>query len=285
MPFNHQAVAGWPFPAVSQTLTEKDCLFYALSVGMGRDPLDEKELPFVFERHLRVMPTMAAVICTPGHWVADPRTGIDQTRIFHGEQSIEFHASVPVGVRLTGQSRVSRLIDKGAGKGALVVIECPVHDDTGRKLWTVRRSAFLAGEGGFGGANGAPLVDAVIPERAPDHVCDLPTTGQQALLYRLNDDMFDFHADPAVARKSGFHQPILHGLCTYAIAGHALLKTVCGYEETRIGSLGVRFSSPVFPGETIRTEMWLDGSAGVNFRCRVVERDVIVIGSGRLDFK
>lgn len=284
MAFNHEAIAAWDFPAVTQTLSEKNCLFYALSIGMGRDPLDENELPFVFERHLRVVPTMAAVICTPGHWVSDPRTGIDQTRIFHGEQSVEFHAPIPVEVPLTGRSTVGGIVDKGPGNGALIIIECPVIDEAGNAIFTVRRSAFLKGEGGFGGRNGPPLVAAPIPDRPPDHVCDLPTTGQQALLYRLNDDMFDFHADPAVARRSGFSQPILHGLCTYGIAGHALLKTVCGYDESRIGRLGVRFSSPVFPGDAIRTEIWQD-EAGASFRCRVVERDVVVIGSGRLDFK
>ena len=284
MAFPHDLVENWEFALAAQTIRAEDCLFYALSVGMGRDPLDRGELPFVYGPEIRVLPTMAAVVCTPGFWVEDARMGIDLTRIFHGEQSITLHKPIPVGEELVGHTRVSDMIDKGLGAGAVIEVECLVKDTTGHPVWTVNRSAFLAGEGGFGGRNRSVPAPAVIPDRAPDQFVDLPTTGQQALLYRLNGDFNPLHADPDVAKQAGFSQPILHGLCTYGIAGHALLKSVCEYDVARFGRLSVRFTKPTFPGDTIRVEIWRNGEEGAFFRCRALERGVVVIASGRFDF-
>ena len=119
----------------------------------------------------------------------------------------------------------------------------------------------------------------MLPHREPDEVCDLPTLSQAALIYRLSGDPNPLHADPQVAAAAGFDRPILHGLCTLGIAGHAILKTYCDYDTARFKSLKLRFSSPVFPGETIRTEMWRDGK-NVSFRAKVVERDVVVLNNG-----
>ena len=49
-------------------------------------------------------------------------------------------------------------------------------------------------------------------------------------------------------------------------------------------SIAGRFSAPVFPGETIRTEMWRDGDV-VSFRARVAERDVVAINNGRVELR
>jgi acyl dehydratase len=118
------------------------------------------------------------------------------------------------------------------------------------------------------------------PERAPDAVCELPTLPQQALLYRLCGDFNPLHADPAVARAAGFERPILHGLCTFAVAGHALLREACDYDPARLTSMRARFSAPVYPGETLRTEIWREAD-GIAFRTRAVERDIVVLSHGR----
>ncbi|MFZ3207569.1 MAG: MaoC family dehydratase, partial [Geobacteraceae bacterium] len=118
-----------------------------------------------------------------------------------------------------------------------------------------------------------------LPERTPDAVCDLPTLARAALIYRLSGDYNPLHAEPSVARAAGFERPILHGLCTFGVAGHAILKSVCDYDPTRVKSINVRFSSPVYPGETIRTEIWRDGGI-VSFRARAIERDVMVLNNG-----
>ena len=83
-----------------------------------------------------------------------------------------------------------------------------------------------------------------------------------------------------MATAAGLSAPILHGLCTYAVACRAVLVAVCDYDTTRIETFNLRFTSPVFPGDRIETDIWVDGDI-ISFRCRVPERDVTVINNGR----
>jgi acyl dehydratase len=283
MAIDYDRLMNWRFPPVRQTLGKKDCILYALGVGLGADPLDAAQLRFVYEDRLAALPTMAAVLAYPGFWAKDPATGIDWVRVVHGEQAITLHRPLPVEAELTGTSRVVGIVDKGAGKGAVLYSERRISDAvTGELYATLAMSTFCRGDGGFGGPSGPSWPVHAIPERAPDMVCDLPTLPQQALLYRLNGDYNPLHADPAVAREAGFARPILHGLCTLGIAGHALLRSCCDYDSGRMRSLALRFSAPVFPGETLRTEMWRDGDV-VSFRTRVLERDIVVLNNGRME--
>jgi acyl dehydratase len=283
MAIDYEKLMNWRFPPVRQTLSKRDCILYALGVGLGNDPLDAAQLRFVLEDRLAALPTMAVVLAYPGFWVKDPATGIDWVRVVHGEQAIMLHRPLPVEAELVGTSRVTGILDKGAGKGAVLYSERRISDAaTGELYATLAMSTFCRGDGGFGGPSGPSRPPHPIPERPPDAVCDLPTLPQQALLYRLNGDYNPLHADPAVARAAGFDRPILHGLCTLGVAGHALLRSCCDYDATRMRSLALRFSAPVFPGETIRTEMWLEGSV-VSFRARAVERDVVVLNNGRME--
>lgn len=177
MAFNREIVEKLAFPPVTRTLQAQDCMLYALSLGLGRDPNDRNERPFVYEAALRVLPTQAAVTCTPGHWVADPALGIDAGTVLHGEQAIRFHCPIPVGTRLTGRSRISNVWDKGEGKGALVEVECRVTDADDTPIWTVNRTAYLRGEGGFGGPVQVQAAPWIRPDRAPDAVCNAATRG------------------------------------------------------------------------------------------------------------
>ena len=120
--------------------------------------------------------------------------------------------------------------------------------------------------------------------RAPDQVCDLRTLPQAALIYRLSGDYNPLHAEPSVAASVGFRQPILHGLCTYGVAGYAILKTICAHDPARLRRLNVRFSAPVYPGETIRTEIWNDSPGRASFRARVMERDLVVLNNGLAEY-
>lgn len=271
----------WPFKEVEQTYTVRDSIIYALGLGFGADPLDEGQLNFTFEeRDFKAVPTMAAVLCTPGFWVRDPESGVDWKKVLHGEQAIELHRPLPPKATIKARSRITDIIDKGKGKGALFFAERTLVDGaTDKPLATLKSTTFARGDGGFGGPSGPQPEPHVLPHREPDEVCDLPTLPQAALIYRLSGDPNPLHADPQVAAAAGFDRPILHGLCTLGIAGHAILKTYCDYDTARFKSLKLRFSSPVFPGETIRTEMWRDGK-NVSFRAKVVERDIVVLNNG-----
>jgi len=274
----------WRFDPVRQTYAERDTILYALGVGIGHDPLDRDALRYVYGDGLQALPTMAVVLGYPGFWAQDPATGIDWVRLLHGEQSLELHAPLPAAGTVVGTTRVTAIVDKGAGKGALMYSERDIVDAASGQLLAVSRSvSFMRGDGGFaaGGqkSDAAPAPRTATPETAPDHVCELTTRPESALIYRLSGDYNPVHADPAVAKAAGFERPILHGLCSFGVTGHALLKTLCGWNAGRLKEIGCRFSSPVYPGETLRVEMWRRGEA-VQFRTWALERNVVVLSHG-----
>ena len=119
------------------------------------------------------------------------------------------------------------------------------------------------------------------PEQIPSQTLDIATLPQSALIYRLSGDYNPIHADPEATAKAGFERPILHGLCTLGIATRAVLATLANGRPDRLRSLSVRFSRPVFPGETVRTEFFTTGGQ-IRFRSRVVERDVVVLDRGTI---
>ncbi|MBU0724037.1 MAG: MaoC family dehydratase N-terminal domain-containing protein [Alphaproteobacteria bacterium] len=280
MAINPDTLLNFPIPEVRQILTRRDSVFYALSIGLGHDPMDERQLDFVdHHRTLQAMPSMAVVLGHPGFWLGNPATGVDAVRIVHGEQGIEIHKPLPVEGEIIGTTRVTGLVDKGEGKGALLYSEKEVRGADGTLYATTRSTTFLRGDGGFGGPSGPVKTPHPTPETAPDLVVDLPTRPEQALYYRLNGDDNPLHANPAVAIKAGFPRPILHGLCTLGVVTHALVRALAGYDASALKSLDLRFSAPVFPGETIRTEIWRDGA----FRARVLERDVVVVTNGHAE--
>jgi acyl dehydratase len=279
----YEKVMALTVPPVEVTYGPKDCMLYALGVGLGQDPMNEDELEFVYEKQLKVLPTMATVLGYGVSWARE--AGIDQLRVVNGEQGFTLHKPLEPEATVVGRSRIIEVIDKGAGKGALILSERKVSDKaSGELIATVRQTAFCRGDGGFGGPPRQAPAPHPIPERAPDMFCDLPTRPEMALIYRLSGDYNPLHAEPAFARAAGFERPILHGLGTFGVSGHAVLKTLCGYDPNRLAAFAGRFSAPVFPGETIRTEMWLDGAV-VSFRARVLERDVIAINNGRAEIR
>ncbi|MEQ8251484.1 MAG: MaoC/PaaZ C-terminal domain-containing protein [Oceanibaculum nanhaiense] len=278
MAIDYEKLLNFPIPEVRQTLTKRDSVFYALSVGLGQDPMDERQLDFVdHHRDLKAMPSMAVVLGHPGFWLRNPETGVDAVRVVHGEQGIEIHKPLPVEGEIIGTTRVTGIVDKGEDKGALLYSEKQVRGADGTLYATTRSTTFLRGDGGFGGPSGPVKPPHPVPEGEPDIVVDLPTRSEQALYYRLNGDDNPLHASPSVAAKAGFPRPILHGLCTLGVVTHALIRALADYDSAALKSLDLRFSSPVYPGETIRTEIWRDGA----FRARLLERDVVVVNNGK----
>ena len=286
MPFDPRSLLGKEFPTIRQSYTEKDCILYALGVGMGIDPLDENCLAFVYEDGLKVLPSQAVVMAHPGFWAKEDDTGLDWVKVLHAGQEIILHQPFPASGTVEATTRVREVIDKGERIGALILSDRVVRDvETGADLCTLVTTILARGDGGFSGERKTSAKPDPVPARAADMVCDLPTLRQQALLYRLSGDYNPLHAVPEIARAAGFREPILHGLCTLGVATHALLKSCCDYDPTRFRRLRLRFSAPVYPGDTIRTEIWREGGDGARawaFRCKSVEQDKIVINNGYL---
>jgi acyl dehydratase len=281
MPADYEKLLNLRIPDSRQSYTGRDVMRYALSLGVGADPTDAGQLRFVFEKNLQTLPTMGVVLAHPGFWARDLDTGIDWMKIVHAEQGLVLHQPLPVAAEVIGRSRIVDIVDKGEGRGALVYYERRIFNaKTDELLCTSKQTVFCRGDGGIGGPPRAAPAPHAIPARAADYVCELPTLPQTALLYRLNGDMNPLHADPEVARKAGFEKPILHGLATFGIAGHAVLKCLCDYDAARIGEIGARFTAPLFPGETLRVQLW-ENAGEISFTVTAVERGVVAINNGR----
>lgn len=281
MPIDYDALKAFPFEDRAHSYTERDTMLYALGVGLGSDPLDTRQLPFVYEEELVALPTMGVTIALARPWLNRPESGITWSRMLHGEQAIELHRPIPVAGTLVGETRMEEVVDKGADKGALLYMSRTVRDQaSGEAIFTSFQTLFCRADGGFGG----PVTEArpvhAMPERDCDQSVALPTVPQQALIYRLSGDTNPLHIDPEAAAKGGFDRPILHGLCTFGIAGHAILRGVADYRAHAVRRLQARFASPVFPGETIRTDIWDEGSGRFSFRCIAVERGIDVVNNG-----
>ena len=287
-----RAVREWNFGEIVHAYTQRDTMLYALGIGMGMgmgaNALNTGQLRFVYESQLQAVPTMAAVLGTPGFWWRDPRAGVDFVKVVHGEQRLQIFKPLPPAATLVAHNKVLAITDKGSGKGAIVTISRTLIDQASKEVLAEGTSvSFLRGDGGFSDKSGvsdpAPESLPPVPEGAPDEVVELASLEQQALIYRLSGDYNALHADPDVAGKAGFERPILHGLCTYGMAAHAVLKAACAYDARRLRGLAVRFTSPVFPGETVRFEMWRRGDAGLHLRARIPARDVTVLNNGVVD--
>ncbi|HEY0537193.1 MAG TPA: MaoC/PaaZ C-terminal domain-containing protein [Actinoallomurus sp.] len=281
MALDHSAIDVESAP-YDRSWTSKDALLYAVGVGAGGDdPL--KELAFTTENSgglvQQVLPTYAVLLAqVPG---ARRIGDFDPAMLVHAEQAFELHRPLPAEGAVRATSKVTGIYDKG--KGALVVSEATAVDpETGEPVITSRSSAFIRGEGGFGGDRG-PRDDWAAPDRKPDNEVTYRTRPEQALIYRLSGDRNPLHSDPAFAARAGFDRPILHGLCTYGVTGRALLHTLAGSDPARFASMSGRFSSPVVPGESLTVSMWAEGKTAV-FRT-TKEDGTVVIDRGRATFR
>ena len=281
MPLKPEVLLGLPFDEIVQAYTADDAIRYALSIGIGMDPVDPAQLRYVYEiADLKAFPTMAAVLACPPPWSARPETGVNRTKLVHGEQRIVFHAPLPPAGKVRSRERIAGVYDKGAERGAIVATERQVFDDaTGQLLATLQAKIFCRADGGFGGSDVPAAKERPIPDTPPLHTVDLQTFPQQALLYRLNYDRNPLHADPAVATAAGFPRPILHGLATWALAAYGIVKSVLNGDADRLREFEVRFSQPVLPGETVTLEVWVEGP-DVQFRGFVRARDAKVLDRG-----
>jgi len=274
MPIDPNAVGSTGGP-VERSWTSKDCLLYALGVGAGTD-----ELAFSTEKHQRVLPTFAVIVGGGGA----PFGAIGRfnpAMLVHGEQAIEVFGPIPAEGSVRSTGRIANIWDKRSG--AVVVMESESVDAaTGELRFRTRMSAFIRGEGGFGGERGPSGPRNQPPTRAPDREISYPTRPDQALLYRLSGDRNPLHSDPEFAKLAGFESPILHGLCSYGFTGRALLHGLCGGDPARFRSMEARFSKPVFPGDALTVSIWREGDEAI-FRT-ATQRGDVVIDQGRFTF-
>ncbi|HEX4891056.1 MAG TPA: MaoC/PaaZ C-terminal domain-containing protein [Alphaproteobacteria bacterium] len=289
MAINYDQIMSLKSEGTVCSYTDKETMLYALGIGFGRDPMDMRELPFVYEKDLKIeniktVPTMGVVIASGGG-LNMGKAGINFLMVLHGEQRIELHRPLPPAATIIHDSRVTAAVDKGKDKGAVVYVETKIRlKDSGEPLCTLGSSMFARGDGGFGGPSEGGFTPHEVPKRKPDMTFEAATLPGQALLYRLSGDRNPLHADPEVARKAGFDRPILHGLCTYGTTCRAIIQNVCDYDAAKITGFDVRFSSPVIPGETIVVDAWKDGNI-VSFECKVKERGITVIKAGKCTLK
>ncbi|MBP6115322.1 MAG: MaoC family dehydratase N-terminal domain-containing protein [Neisseriaceae bacterium] len=283
MAINLTHLLNYPIPVQRQRYTRADMALYGLSVGAGQDPLAENLLAYcVAERpDFKAVPSAAVVLGHPGFWLGAADTGVNAVKLVHGEQGIVWHQPLPPEGELIGTTRVSQIVDKGLGKGALLYSEKTLTDaQTGALLATTYGTTFLRGDGGFGGPAGPIKAPHEMPKTPPLQRYLVETRPEQALYYRLNGDGNPLHADPQVAAAAGFSQPILHGLCTLGVVLLPLLGHFLQHQSDRLGSLTVRFVQPVYPGETLAVDVWADGS----FQATALARDLVVLNHGHIGF-
>ena len=283
MPVDPQRLLALQLPDHECSWTQRDCQLYGLATGFGQDPVDERELRYVLEGPgFMVCPSAAVTLYYDDRWMRE--SGVDLAMSLHGEQRQVFHRAIPPDGRGRVSSRITGIYDKGPGRGLLVICEQVLREATsGEPIATNVITNFARADGGIGFSTGAAPQPHPLPSREPDEVVDGTTRPEQALLYRLCGDRNPLHADPTTAGAAGFPRPILHGMCTYGFAARAILRAACDYDARRLKGLGARISAPVYPGDMLRTEIWLDGET-VSFRTTVPARgNLVVLNNGRAD--
>ncbi|MYR07953.1 enoyl-CoA hydratase [Gordonia sp. SID5947] len=281
MPLNPASVGQKTRP-VEVSWTSKDTLLYAVGVGAGLGA-PAHELAYTTENSndltQRALPTFAVVLNDDG-----PQVDIgtyDESQLVHAEQGLVLHTSLPPAGTVRVATTVTGIHDKGSG--GLVAYQTDAVDPAdGSPVFTTHSTMFIRGEGGFGGERG-PVDEWTRPSTPPDAVVTYATRPEQALLYRLSGDRNPLHSDPHFAARAGFDRPILHGLCTYGVAGRALLEHVADNDVARFGAMRSRFTAPVYPGDSLSVALWRTAE-GASFQ---VFRDggELVIDRGRFTLR
>ncbi|SVA33525.1 uncharacterized protein METZ01_LOCUS86379 [marine metagenome] len=277
MPINYDEIMSLKSENIEISYTDKDSILYGLGVGLGNDPMNMDELKYVYENGQIALPSMATNF--QYHSSLLMSANLNFIMVVHGEQKLSIINPIPVSGEFVADMKVINCFDKGASKGAIVEVETTVKlKSDGTEICKLISTTFARGDGGFGGPESPPQ-KVYEPEGTPDIVDEITTKPDQALIFRLSGDYNPLHSDPNFAKAAGFPKPILHGLCTYGVACRSIVKTACDKDVKKLKSFNCRFSSPVFPGETIVTEMWKNGNI-INFQSKVKERDKIILKNG-----
>lgn len=255
---------------------ERDAILYNLGVGAKRT-----DLKYVFEGadDFQVIPTFGVIPPFNAEMPFDYDSivpNFSPMMLLHGEQYLEVRKfPIPTSAKLVSRGRLIEVVDKGnaaIAKNAITTVDATTGEDVFYNEMTV----FLRGCGGFGGDKkpkdrGASTAANKPPSRQPDVVVEETTSDDQAAIYRLSGDYNPLHIDPGFAKMGGFKAPILHGLCSFGIAGKAVYERYGAFKNIK-----VRFAGVVIPGQTLVTEMWREGNK-VIFQAKVKETGKMAI--------
>lgn len=279
MPIKYQSLMAARIADVPVSYGDRDTMLYALGLGFGSNQLDRQELAYVIDAPIpKTVPTMASVLI-PGGFLAD--CGWDYGQVLRAGEQLDLYRPLPAAADLLANRHVRAVYDRGSDIGAEIVIQSEVRmakDDAA--IFTLDSSLIARADGGFGGPAAPVPAPHAMPAREPDLRCETTTRPDQALLFRLMGDRNPLHTDSEVAQEAGFATPLLHGRCIYGIACRAILATICEYDHTLITGFSARFSAPVYPGDTVTTDMWQDRNV-VSFQCSVKSRDSVVMSNGK----
>lgn len=278
MAISAKSLMDFPIPEALQTVSARDAILYALSIGYGSEPLDPVHLRRVVERDLIATPTLANVVAHAGPWMQD--AGVNWQQLVHAEQRLTIHRPLPLDTPLLSRSHMLSIVDRGADKGMFATFERTIVTSSEETpIASIIQTNACRGDGGCGSA-GVPLAPlAPVPERVADAMFSIRIPRDAALLYRLNGDLNALHADPAYAAAAGFPRPILHGLCTFGYAGYAIGRTLGAEDIVDVDFIAARFTSVVFPGDRLEFDIWYD-DRDIHFRARVPERGVTALDYG-----
>jgi acyl dehydratase len=277
MAINYEEIMSLEEKNLELSYSQRDSIIYSLGIGLGKDPMDATELKYVYENGLIAFPSMATNFQYKSPLLLKAK--LNMIMIVHGEQGVTLHQPMPASADVISDTKVVNCYDRGASKGAIIEVETNVRlKKDNSPLCTLTSKTFARGDGGFGGED----VPASIPVElndTPDIIHEVTTTEDQALIFRLSGDSNPLHSDPNFAKMAGYPKPILHGLCSYGVACRSIVETLCEKDSKKLKKFNVRFSSPVFPGETIVTEMWKKDDE-IHFQSKVKERDKVVLKNG-----
>lgn len=275
MAFDPNRLMNWDFGEERQSYTYRDAILYALGVGMPLQPGESDDLAFLLEDRLRVLPSFAVVLATPGMWPKIPELEIDWVRVLHMAHAVRFHEPLPPDANVASSAKITEIYDRGAEKGSVCYLQRQVTNvDDGTVYATIDQTVAMRGNGGFGGDPLPKVERPVMPGRAPDHTQSVETSPRAALIYRLSGDYNPLHSDYDVARKAGYDRPILHGLASYGTACAVVLRAFCDGDPARMKSLDLRFSGVVMPGDRLDFSCWKEGDR-VLFEAKVGDRTVM----------
>ena len=282
MTINYDEIMNLTSENVEISYSDKDSILYSLGIGLGNDPMNLNELKYVYENSQSVLPSMATNF--QYHSPLLLKTNINFIMVVHGEQRLSITNALPVSGDFIANARVIGCYDKGPARGAIIEVETTVKNKkNNEEICKLVSTTFARGDGGFGGPD-SPKKEIFIPDGEPDYVSEVSTKPDQALIFRLSGDYNPLHSDPNFAKAAGFEKPILHGMCTYGIACRSLVNEICENDASKLKRFDCRFSSPVYPGETIITEMWKKDKM-IYFNSKVKERDKLVLKNGVSEIK